>query len=256
MMSTVPPAAANEAGAPLLAVYLLGQVEFDACLALQQRLVYESGDQRQGPVSVLVCEHPPLITIGRQGSRGDVRLSSVELTARDLAVRWVNRGGGAVLHLPGQLAVYPIVPLERCGWRVGEFLARFQDGLLAAILEAGCSHAHRLPSRHGVWGRTGPLAAVGAAVKYGVTYFGAYVNVCPAMHLVAHVASDPVARLPLSSLLVERQQPLRMSGIRERLVRGLADALARGRYHVHTGHPLLPSSTLTRPLPTSSARAG
>jgi lipoate-protein ligase B len=238
-------------------VHLLGQVDFDACLALQQRLVYEVSGARRGPIPVLICEHPASITIGRQGSRCDVKLDAADLAAHELEIRWVNRGGGAVLHLPGQLAIYPIVPLERCGFSVGEYLARLQCGLLAAIVEAGCYQAHLLPSRHGVWGRTGPLAAIGAAVKNGVSYYGAYVNVCPAMRLVERVVSDPEAELPLSSLLVERHQPVRMSGVRERIARHLADSLTDGRYHLHTGHPLLPP-VLTSPTadPKTSARAG
>lgn len=256
-MSTAQRAAERVDASPSLAVHLLGTVDFDACLALQQRLVYETSGSRRGPITVLICEHAPIITIGRQGSRSDVKLDTAALATRGLDVRWVNRGGGAVLHQPGQLAIYPIVPLARCGWTIGEYLARLQRGLLAAIVEAGCYQAHLLPSRHGVWGRTGPLAAVGAAVKNGVSYYGAYANVCPSMHLFERVISDPEAQLPLSSLLVERQQPVRMSGIRERVARHLADSLADGRYHLHTGHPLLrPSSTSNPADPKTSARAG
>ena len=255
-MSNAHSAADRKESLPALAVHLLGTVDFDACLALQQRLVYEASGARGGPITVLICEHPASITIGRHGSAADVQIDSAELAARGLGVRWVNRGGGAVLHLPGQLAVYPVIPLERCGWTVGEYLARLQRGLCDAILETGCYHATLRPGRHGVWGRTGPLAVVGAAVKNWVSYFGAYVNVCPAMQLVERVVSDAACRTPMSSLLVERQQPVRMSGFRERLARRLAESLADGRYHLHTGHPLLRSVPHSSDKTKASARAG
>ncbi|HEX7379706.1 MAG TPA: hypothetical protein VF278_21460, partial [Pirellulales bacterium] len=114
---------------PAVEAHLLGQVEFDDCLALQQRLVYEAIGRRDGQITLLICEHPLKITVGRQGSRSHIRLSQHELKSRQIEVRWVNRGGGCLVHAPGQLAVYPIVPLEPWSLSVGEYLARLQRGL-------------------------------------------------------------------------------------------------------------------------------
>jgi hypothetical protein len=54
-------------GSATLAVHLMGTIGFDECLALQQRLVYETAGQQSGNATLLVCEHPLEITIGRQG---------------------------------------------------------------------------------------------------------------------------------------------------------------------------------------------
>ena len=62
---------------------------------LQQRLVYEAGGRQGGPITLLVCEHPPLITIGRSGSRAHLRVRPPSWPAGKSRVRWVNRGGGA-----------------------------------------------------------------------------------------------------------------------------------------------------------------
>src|SRR5580765_8406119 len=96
-----------------LEVYLLGLVDFDACLALQQQFVAQIADCRNGQGALLICEHPPLVTVGRAGSRGHILCEASELQARQMEVRWVNRGGGCLVHAPGQLAVYPIIPLAR-----------------------------------------------------------------------------------------------------------------------------------------------
>ncbi len=69
--------------------YLLGSLEFEAALALQQRLVYECGGRRDGQISLLICEHPKSISVGRHGSRLEIRLSERTLVSRQLAVRWV-----------------------------------------------------------------------------------------------------------------------------------------------------------------------
>lgn len=236
-----------------MAAHLLGIVDFDTCLALQQRLVYETSGSPNGQITLLVCEHLPLVTIGREGSRADVRFDSAELRSRRLAVRWVNRGGGALVHAPGQLAIYPIVPLGWYGYTVGGYLQRLEAGLRAALAEAGFQLLAPA-GRHGIWGRSGQVAAIGAAVKSWVSYYGAYLNVSPAMQLARGIHSDLVHHAPMSSLAHERVHGLRMSAVRERVVRHLAATFGLPRYHIYSGHPLL----ARRPQPTreATARAG
>src|SRR5690348_16629863 len=115
-----------------LRVYLLGLVEFETALALQRTLVYEtSGDRQSG--CLILCEHPPLVTVGRDGSPADIRCDLAELRLRRWPVRWVNRGGGTLLHLPGQLAIYPIVPLDQRGLGLMDYLDSFQRVLQAVL---------------------------------------------------------------------------------------------------------------------------
>src|SRR5262249_60022966 len=123
-MDIEPPGTAGAATAgPVLQAYLLGTVEFEAALGLQRRLVYEvSGDPNRA--ALLLCEHPPLITVGRQGSRSHILCEPDELRARRWQVRWVNRGGGCLLHVPGQLAAYPVVALDHFGLGVQAYLDR------------------------------------------------------------------------------------------------------------------------------------
>ena len=224
-------------GDPAVQVHLLGLVDYELTLSLMQRLVYEASGQRDGQISLLICEHDGLISVGRQGSRGHIRLSPRALESHRLQVRWVNRGGGCVLHVPGQLAVYPIVPLEARGWTVGEYMDRLQDGIHRALVEMGIT-AYTQAQRHGVWGRTGQLAMLGAAVKGWVAYHGAYINVSPAMHLARLVQSDPLDDSPAGCLVAERRQPVKMTRVRESLVRHITAALDSDRYHVYSGHPL------------------
>ena len=122
-----------ESPSPALEAFLLGQIDFDVALTLQQRLVEQSRDRDDGQVTLLLCEHPTLITVGRGGSPGDVAMQSSLVRSRQIEVRWVNRGGGCLMHCPGQLAIYPIVPLRWHGLSVGEFLRRFQAGIIETL---------------------------------------------------------------------------------------------------------------------------
>jgi lipoyl(octanoyl) transferase len=221
-----------------LEAHLLGPIEFETCLALQQRLVYETAERDDGQITLLVCEHPPLVTIGRQGSRAHIRLGEKELVHRRLELRWVNRGGGCVLHGPGQLAIYPIVPLAARELTVGGFLDRLQAGVSAALVEMGVPVRAR-DDRHGVWARAGQVAVFGAAVKHWVSYHGLFVNVHALPSVNRLIVADPAEGSPMSSLGAERQRPLRITTAREALVRHLAASLGADRVHLHTGHPWL-----------------
>src|SRR5260370_27197754 len=76
----------------VLQVYMLGLVEFEAALALQRRLVYQvSGDRATS--ALILCEHPPLITVGREGSWSHLHCSPEELRARRWRVRCGHRRG-------------------------------------------------------------------------------------------------------------------------------------------------------------------
>src|SRR5262245_42392613 len=106
-----------------LQAYLLGAVDFDDALRLQRRLHYDiTGDRAQA--ALLLCEHPPLITVRRQGSRSHIFWEQEDLNVREWPLRWVNRGGGCWLHLPGQLALYAMVPLEPLGLDIPAFQVR------------------------------------------------------------------------------------------------------------------------------------
>jgi len=231
---------------PVAEFRLLGRVPLEAFLTLQRRLVYEAGGLAEPRIVVLLCEHPDLITVGRAGSRGHIRFSSEQLKHEQLAVRWVSRGGGCVLHSPGQLAVYPIVPLGQLGWTVGEYLRRLQRGILDGLAELSV-HGETFPGGLAVWGRSGMLASVGVAVRSGIACHGAFINVNPAMRRYAFVEVFPPhpdadsGKSVMGCLLAERPAAVRMSGVRAALVKSLSAAFACERWHMFTGHPWLTS---------------
>jgi lipoyl(octanoyl) transferase len=224
--------------------HLLGCVDYEDCLTLQRRLAYDALTRGDGRLAVLIGEHPPLVTIGRAGSRLHVRVSSEELAARRLEIRYVGRGGGAVLHGPGQLAVYVIAPLAWHGWNVGAYLRQLQAALQATLVDLQL-RPNALPGSYSLAGRTGVLAAVAVAVRHGVACHGAFINVNPQMRDQARIEVAPGRAM--SSVLSERPLPVRMATVRAALVAHLAAAFGCQRHHLHTGHPHLaelPSSDI------------
>jgi lipoyl(octanoyl) transferase len=226
--------------------HLLGAVAYEDFLALQRRLVYETGGADDGLITVLLCEHPAVITVGRAGSRGHIRLTNEQLRSHRLQVRWESRGGGCVLHAPGQIAVYPIVPLRWHGWTVGEFLQRCHSAVTATLEQLAVKY-QVLGEQGGIWGRSGQLVHWGVAVRRWVTSYGAYINVNPSMSRFGFVDVVEPARLPagtkstMGCLFAERRQALSVPKVRATLMPNLAEAFGTERYHLVTGHPWLPS---------------
>lgn len=230
--------------APAVLFHLLGCVPYDDCAALQRRLVAAAQATSDSRSVVLLAEHPAEITVGRRGSRRHVRLTSDELAARDLRVRWVARGGGCVLHSPGQLAIYPIVPLRARNWTLSEFRRRMHRAIVDTIHGCGYDVTPTLPGA-GVWGRSGALAASGIGESSGVTHHGAWLNVHPdsgdyaSVDIVPPECVAPQVRTTMSSLLAEHRRPVRMATVRAAVVEHMASAFDCAAPHLLTGHPLL-----------------
>jgi lipoyl(octanoyl) transferase len=228
--------------------YFVGSVDYDRWLSMQDRLVANARDHEVGQISLLFCEHPRLITIGRSGSRGDIQLDDGALRQRQTAIRWVCRGGPSIIHGPGQLAIYPIARLEPLAWSVGQFMTRFHRGILAALQKSNVKTETHATSHH-VWGRGGILSAMGVAVRHGVVHHGAFLNVNPPMRDYSLVESansanlPPATKLSMTCLLAEGHRPARMTTMRSTLVESLATAFECDNYFLQTNHPLLHSST-------------
>jgi lipoyl(octanoyl) transferase len=218
----------------VLQAYLLGPVEFEAALAFQRRLVYAvTGDR--GSAFLVLCEHPPLITVGREGSRNHIRFEPDELRARRWAVRWVNRGGGCLLHVPGQLAVYPVLALDRLGLGIQIYLDRLQAVVLAVLDDFGV-HGQMRPGQPGVWVGARLIADVGVAVRSWVSYYGLALNINPALDQFRGVRTGGPVDGPMTSLERERRGPLRPALVRERLLDHFANRFGFGHVSLFSDH--------------------
>lgn len=220
-----------------LSVHLLGLVDFDAALAVQRHLVSETHASRRQTAHLILCEHPPGVSIGREGSRADLLVEETELRSRQMAIRWVSRGGATWIHLPGQLAAYLVVPVERRQQSAGAFRLALLRALQGTAADQRVA-AWRSEACPGLATRYGQVGFVGATIKDGVSEFGCVLNVSTppeALELIRWRSAEE----RVSCLAAARMRPLDMAGVRESLIRRLAQALDYSTYHLFTGHPLL-----------------
>ena len=220
-----------------LEVYLLGTVDFDAAMALQERLVDQISERSDRLGALSICEHPPVVTVGLEGRITDLPLDTRDLTARMMEIRRVNRSGGTLVHSPGQVAAYPILPLERLGGNVDDFRNRLRSSVIATSAELRV-RSQAVDHPMGTTCRCGQFSWIGAAVRNGVSHHGLFLNVTPVLDTVRLVRST-VERMKISSLSMQRMEPVPMQKVREALMRHIAEQFGYEETHPYTGHPML-----------------
>lgn len=211
---------------------------------MAERLAWDVSEPGGRPPTLLLYEPEPSITIGRAGSRIDVDLTDDELRAREIAIRFVGRGGGAVLHGPGQVGIALFAKLDDLGLDrldVGGYLDRFESALEGAVREVRCGAA-RDSRASGIFGRTGLLAAVGIAIRRGVAWHGGFMNVHRSALPAHRVRTLPVATAAgmrtMSSIEADVQRPVRLQDVRSAIVHHVVDAFGFSQPHIRSGLPV------------------
>ena len=168
-------AAACGAEASATVVRRLGRVGYAEARALQQELV---AARRRGtiPDTLLLLEHPPVITLGRAGSAAHLLGSPADLSARGVEVVETDRGGDITFHGPGQVVGYAIVDLEPRGRDLHRYLRDLEWVVIEALAELGI-RAGRAAGLTGVWVGHAKVAAIGIRVSRWVTHHGFALNV-------------------------------------------------------------------------------
>ncbi|MDH7568948.1 MAG: lipoyl(octanoyl) transferase LipB, partial [Armatimonadota bacterium] len=155
-----------------LVVVDLGLVPYRECLALQRRLA-ACRAQAQIPDVLLLCEHPPVFTIGRAADGSHLGPLPAGHTVPVVAV---ERGGDVTYHGPGQLVGYPILRLADHGDDVHRYVRMVEETAIVLLAQYGIETG-RIKEYPGVWAGPAKIGAVGIAIKGGVTMHGLAINV-------------------------------------------------------------------------------
>jgi len=148
----------------------LGRLDFLAALSRQEQLIELK--QRQGIADILLfVEHPHVYTIGRSGDLNNV------LAAQDVPLHRASRGGDVTYHGPGQLVVYPIIGLRsKLRKDVHRYVKNLEMTAIETLKNFGLE-ARRRPPYTGIWIDNRKIAAMGIAVRRGITFHGLALNV-------------------------------------------------------------------------------
>lgn len=219
-------------------VRLLGTADLSSVLALQKLMVHEVGQQSRTNAAILLCEHPPVVTVGPGASLLELPSDPRELESRLVKVQKVRRDGYAILHQPGQLAAYVVVSLEECGISESRFREILQQSVVAACKDVQVVARIDSSDPGAVYGRHGVIAEIGLHIENGITSFGVFLNVTCRLDEARSVGRGLLGQR-ISSLNAERVRPTPMGQIRSSLAAQLCELLGYPDYHLHTGHPFL-----------------
>ncbi|MSO20844.1 MAG: lipoyl(octanoyl) transferase LipB [Acidobacteria bacterium] len=184
-------------------VYRMGRVPYGEALQLQADLA----DRRKRDEiadSLVLLEHPPVITLGRNARRENLLSSAEQLERAGIELVETNRGGDITFHGPGQLVGYPIVDLGRIHKDVGWYLRTLEEVLIRSLQDIGLG-ASRKSGMTGVWinrGDAGPakVAAMGVHLSRWVTSHGFALNIDTDLRYYRHIVPCGISAYPVTSV--------------------------------------------------------
>ncbi len=200
--------------ARLIQVVSLGRIPYEAGLEAQARVVTA---RQCGTIAdtVLLMEHEPVLTLGRNSDRANIVATDDFLAAHGIEVHEIKRGGDVTYHGPGQLVGYPIFDLRgdlpgKRGPHLGpvDFMRLLEEVLIRTCSEFGLP-AQRIAKRTGVWTFAGgshserKIAALGVHVARGVTSHGFALNVTTDLRDFEWIVPCGIADRGVTSLELE-----------------------------------------------------
>jgi lipoyl(octanoyl) transferase len=190
-------------------VLYLGRVDYSIALELQQTLV---ALVKEGRIThtLLLLEHPPVITMGRNAGEKNIVVSREFLTQNGVELHETNRGGDVTFHGPGQLVGYPIFDLRAFEPRMGavDFVRKLEETLIRTCGDLGVV-TERIAGLTGVWTQNeipGKIAAIGVHISRAVTSHGFALNVTMNLDYFKLIVPCGIADKPVTSLEQEMEQ--------------------------------------------------
>src|ERR1700734_4414002 len=192
----------------------LGRVPYSQALAIQQEVIAARKQNLIGD-TLLMLEHPPVLTLGRNAHRSNVLASDEKLAQRGVELHEINRGGDVTYHGPGQLIGYPILDLRgdlpgKKGPYLGpvDYVRLVEEALIRTCGDFGVM-TQRICKLTGVWTIAGgsipekKIAAIGVHVSQGVTSHGFALNVTTDLRDFEWIVPCGIVDCQVTSLALE-----------------------------------------------------
>ena len=193
-----------------------GLVPYGEALEWQRRLADDRIQERLSHDVLLLVEHPPVVTLGRNSKAAHL------LRPSGIDVFEVERGGDVTFHGPGQLVGYPILDLNGYKRDLHWYLRTLEQALIDGLGLLGIP-ADRNPGYTGVWTRGKKIASIGIHVKQWVTWHGFALNVTTDLANFDRIVPCGIPGVVMTSVLRERR-----AGSKEQLWQESVDAVVAG----------------------------
>ncbi len=196
--SATPDASGIPASTDLLRVRWLGRLAYAEAWDLQRALWEGRREGRSTWDYLLLLEHPPVYTVGRNGSGDNLLVDQASLDALGAELFDIDRGGDVTFHGPGQLVGYPIMELADAK-KIVPFVRALEEALIRTLAEFGID-AWTEEGFTGVWTAKGKVAAIGVRVSRRVSMHGFALNVNTDMSYFDHMNPCGITDRPVTSM--------------------------------------------------------
>jgi lipoyl(octanoyl) transferase len=204
-----------------LTAYRVGRLSYAAAHALQERLV-EARKLGQLGDTLLLLEHPKVITLGRAAKRENVLFDAEQLRASGYELFETGRGGDVTFHGPGQLVAYPIVDLKPDRADVRRYVSSLEETMIHVCADYGLS-ATRVQGLNGAWIGDEKVGAVGVRISRWVTMHGFALNVCTALEDFAAIVPCGIRGRGVTSLERQLGREVAMAEVETRAAQHFAE---------------------------------
>ncbi|WP_019946511.1 lipoyl(octanoyl) transferase LipB [Hymenobacter aerophilus] len=202
-------------------------------LKTQNRLAAETGQPLAvTPNHLLLCEHPPVYTLGKSGKPEHLLLDEAGLAQHGATFHRINRGGDITFHGPGQLVGYPIFDLDNFFTDIHRYLRLLEEAVMLTLADYGL-RAGRIAGLTGVWldfeeGAPNPrkICALGVKCSRWVTMHGFALNVNTDLTYFGHIVPCGITDKAVTSLQQELGRAVPLAEVQERLLPHLANLFA------------------------------
>jgi len=192
-----------------------GLADYREILQLQH---YLQEKRRLGEIqnTVLIVEHPPVITLGARQSANKLLATKDDLAQKHIDIVDIRRGGGTTAHNPGQLIFYPILNLQELNLGIGQYIRKLES-IGAELLEQSGVQAERREGLPGLWVGEKKIASIGVRVSKFVTYHGMSINIKNDLSIFAFIIPCGLDGLEMTSQLKQTGKHCSMKLAKERL---------------------------------------
>ena len=172
----------------------------------------------------LICEHPPVFTLGKSGDISNVLLSKEQLGNKGIAFHQTNRGGDITFHGPQQIVGYPILDLEKFKTDIGLYLRNMEEVIILTLKEYGIT-GKRSAGETGVWidpdvkGRERKICAIGVRCSRWVTMHGFAFNVNTDLNYFNYIIPCGISNKQVTSLEKELGKKVDIEEVKDILKR-------------------------------------
>lgn len=199
----------------------IGTRPYGEVLDLQQQLFDKAIQAKLNgqPVHnrLILCEHPPVFTLGKSGKRENILVSDEQMQAEFYQV---SRGGDVTFHGPGQLVAYPILDLESLSISVNQYIHQLEEVMIQSIKHYGLT-GERIEGAAGIWLRENDtlhdrkIGAIGAKVSRLVTMHGLAININTQLSYFAKIMACGIEDKGVTSLQKELGKEIPMDSYKQ-----------------------------------------